>query len=147
MALYISAGKRRQRAIIGACVAALLSFGIGLLVGRQQVPSITERVDGVQADAADIATGLERLDIEYDQVLTGGDDLQTSVLQPLDDLRGQLQSTMDRAPWLSAEQRSVVLDSFAQVDSAANANATSEDFTARLDDTASLVRLTFGVSA
>ena len=105
MALYISAGRRFRRTLVIAVAAAVVAFAIGWLIGHQQVPSIAERVTEVQQDGESQATGLERLSIEYEQVLAGTDDLDSSVLQPLDDLRTELQSTMDRAPWLTSAQR------------------------------------------
>ena len=110
MALYISAGRRFRRTLVIAVAAAVVAFAIGWLIGHQQVPSIAERVAEVQQDGESQATGLERLGIEYEQVLAGTDDLDSSVLQPLDDLRAELQSTMDRAPWLTSDERAALLD-------------------------------------
>ena len=58
---------------------------------------------------ADIATGIERLDIEYEQVLTGADTAEGGVVEPLDGLRTDLIETMDDAPWLAPSTRSTLL--------------------------------------
>jgi hypothetical protein len=64
MALYTSVGTRRRRAIVAIVLAAVIAFGLGWLIGRQQVPSVDQRVDDVRSAAESIATGIERLDIE-----------------------------------------------------------------------------------
>ena len=148
MALYVSAGARRRRAIIAALVTGLIALALGWVIGRQQVPSIGERVTQVQADANDVATGIERLDIEYEQVLTGtGDTVDAGVIAPLDGLRDQLIDTMDRAPWLAQAQRSALLDQLAEIEASAKRSVPLADFRTLLTDAGTSVRATFGVAA
>ena len=144
MALYISAGRRFRRTVVIAVAAAVVAFAIGWLIGHQQVPSIAERVAEVQQDGEGQATGLERLGIEYEQVLAGTDDLDSSVLQPLDDLRTELQSTMDRAPWLTSDQRAAMLDAVSQVRQNAVDGVPLESFTASATAAATLIRQELG---
>jgi len=144
MALYISAGRRFRRTLVIAVAAAVVAFAIGWLIGHQQVPSIAERVTEVQQDGESQATGLERLSIEYEQVLAGTDDLDSSVLQPLDDLRTELQSTMDRAPWLTSDQRAAMLDAVSQVRQNAVDGVPLESFTASATAAATLIRQELG---
>ena len=98
MALYVSARKRRTRAVIVAVVVGLLAFGLGLLVGRQQVPSVGERISAVQDDADEVATGLERLDVEYAKVLAGTDSLDQAVLTPIDQTVTRAQQAHSTTP-------------------------------------------------
>ena len=144
MALYISAGRRFRRTLVIAVAAAVVAFAIGWLIGHQQVPSIAERVTEVQQDGEGQATGLERLSIEYEQVLAGTDDLDSSVLQPLDDLRTELQSTMDRAPWLTSDERAAMLDAVSQVRQNAVDGVPLESFTASATAAATLIRQELG---
>jgi predicted PurR-regulated permease PerM len=146
MALYVSRATRRRRAVIAVVVAAAVALGVGVLIGRQMTSSIDERVSSVRSSADEVATGIERLDIEYAQVLDGTDNLQTGVLTPIDDLRTQLQSTMERAPWLVSDQRSTMLDAIAQMSSSASAHDSAETFDAHLADAAKAVRSAFGIS-
>jgi len=147
MALYVSAGTRRRRTVVTAVVAAVVALALGWLIGRQQVPSIDERVSSVQTAAGDIATGIERLDIEYEQVLSGsGDTVDAGVIQPLDGLRTQLQSTLDRAPWLTQSARTALLDQLAEIEASARRSDPLADFQALLTGTGAAVRATFGVA-
>lgn len=148
MALYFSSARRARRTAIIAVVAALVAFTLGWAFGRQQVPSVTSQVASVQADAADIAIGVERLDIEYEQTLTsgGGDSVASGVIAPLDELRTTLQQTMDRAPWLAGSQRSALLDSLAEVRSAAASTVTLDQFRMLTEQTGSAVRQAFGIA-
>lgn len=145
MALYVSAGTRRRRAVVAVVVAAVASFGIGLVVGRQQVPSVDEQVSRVRGHAADIATGIERLDIEYEQVLAGQDTAQGGVIEPLDDIRRDLQSTLDDAPWIGGGTRTELLDSLAAIESGATAEVPLTDMQALLADAGSSIRTAFDV--
>lgn len=147
MALYVSVSRRFRRLVAIAVAVGLATFFLGWLIGRQQVPSIDERVTQVQTSADDIATGLERLGIEYEQVITGVDDLDGSVIVPLDDLRMGLQSTMNRAPWLSSDERASALDAVASVRRSALDREPLEQFTAVAIDAATTVRSMFGVPA
>ena len=146
MALYVSASKRFRRVLMIAVGVAIVAFVLGWLIGHQQVPSIDTRVADVREAAENTATGLERLDIEYEQVLDGTDDLDTSVLKPLDDLRSELQDTMDQAPWLTtATARSHTRRALAEARQAAIDSVPLDDFTAAIDNAAGVVRITFGV--
>lgn len=146
MALYISAGTRRRRAVVAVIVAAVLAFGLGLVVGRQQVPSVDEQVRRVRSHAADIATGIERLDIEYEQVLAGQDTAQGGVIEPLDDIRRDLQSSLDDAPWISSGTRTELLDSLAAVESAATQQVPLADMQALLGQAGTDIRAAFDVA-
>jgi len=146
MALYVSARKRRTRAVIAAVIVGVLAFGVGLLVGRQQVPSIADRIATVQNDANDVATGLERLDVEYAKVLAGTDSLDKAVLDPIDQSVRRAQRALDDAPWVTAAQRAAVVDALAQTRQSAVAGDAQDVFVNHLDDTAALVRSTFGVN-
>ncbi len=148
MARYVSKSERLRRIVAVALACAVVAFALGWLYGRQQVPSVGDQVAAARDRATLIATGIERLDIEYQQVLSGtdGETLERGVLAPLDELRVSLQQAMDDAPWLTAAQRAAALDALATARAAAEATATQGAFTASLGRAATVVRQTFGVS-
>lgn len=146
MALYVSVATRRRRAAFAVAVTGLLALGLGVLIGRQQVPSIDQRVADVRTAAADIATGIERLDIEYEQVLIGADTAEGGVIEPLDGLRTDLIQTMDDAPWLAPSTRSTLLDGLAAIDSAVTASAALDEVRAVLGSSAQQIRSAFAVT-
>jgi hypothetical protein len=147
MALYVSAGRRTRRTVIIAAAASLIALVVGWSIGRQQAPAIADRVATVQSQAELEATGLERLGIEYEQVLSGSDDLDSSVMQPLDAVRADLQATMDRAPWLTAARRAVLLDAVSQVRQAAIDGAPLDEFNAATLAAAALLRQELGANS
>ncbi len=146
MALYFSSAQRTRRTAIIVVFAATLAFLAGWAFGRQQVPTIESRVTSLQAQAADIAIGIERLDIEYEQTLSadGGDTVEEGVIAPLNELQTRLQQTMDDAPWLSSGQRAGLLDDLAAVRSAANDGATLAVFRTAAGVASLHVREAFG---
>jgi hypothetical protein len=146
MALYVSNRTRWRRMITAVVVSSALTGTLGVLIGRQQVPSVAEQVQSVKREAGEIATGVERLDIEYDQVLAGeGDSVKAGVIEPLAGLRTRIQAAFDRSPWIAGARRAEVLDSFAAIEAAANQRVSTDAFTASLKSTGSLIRQTFGV--
>ena len=147
MALYVSAGRRTRRTVIIAAVASLIALVVGWSIGRQQAPAIADRVATVQSQAELEATGLERLGIEYEQVLSGSDDLDSSVIQPLDAVRADLQATMDRAPWLTAARRAALLDAVSQVRQAAIEGAPLDEFNSATLAAAALLRQELGANS
>ena len=146
MALYVSVGRRRLRAVVAAIVVGVLAFGTGLLIGRQQVASVGDRVRTVQSNADQIATGLDRLDVEYANVVAGTESLAEAVLAPLDETITDAQHALDEAPWLTSQQRAAIVDALAITRASAQANDPADVFDGHLADTATLVRTTFGVS-
>jgi hypothetical protein len=147
VALYISAGRRRRRAVIAAVVVGVLAFTAGLLVGRQQVPSVADRISRVQGDAGQVATGLERLDTEYANALAGTDTLDGAVLAPIDDVIATAQRALQQAPWITAQERAAVVQALTTTRASAEAHDPADVFDRHLKDTAALVRTTFGVVA
>jgi hypothetical protein len=108
--------------------------------------SIDDRVQNVQTDARNIATRLVAFDIEYRDGLSGGSDsLDSSVIEPLIEIQTDTVHLLDRAPWVSADQRGQVLDKLARLVVLAKARTPADDFLAALNDAASLTRSTFGV--
>ena len=148
MALYVSEAKRLRRVVVVAATVGVVALAIGWAIGRQQIASIDERVREVQTEGARVASAVERLDIEYEQVLSAnGDSIAQGVIAPLAEVRAILQKTLDRAPWVTAQQRAAILDALAQVDSDANAKVDADAFRASLKNASTLIRTTMGATA
>ena len=148
MALYVSEAKRLRRVVVVAATVGVVALAIGWAIGRQQIASIDERVREVQTEGARVASAVERLDIEYEQVLSGnGDSIAQGVIAPLAEVRAILQKTLDRAPWVTVQQRAAILDALAQVDSDANAKVDADAFRAALKNASTLIRTTMGATA
>ena len=149
MALYISSGRRMRRTIVATALAAIVGLGLGIAIGRQQVPSIADSALQVQTAASDVSIGVERLDIEYEQTLdaSGSDSVEAGVITPLDELRTRLQTTFDRAPWITSQQRAAVLDDLAEVAAAAKAGVALDTFRAVAQKAGANIRTTLGVAS
>jgi len=141
MALYVSAARRTRRIIVAATATLVVGLGVGYAVGREQVPSIEDRVVAVRTDAADIATGIERLDIEYEQAIGGsGDSISAGVLSPLAEDRTKLQELLDTAPWVTSADRAAMLDGLAALEAAATDRADLETFRTRANEAGATIR-------
>jgi hypothetical protein len=146
MALYVSSATRLRRTLLAVAVAATVAFLLGWVFGRQQVPRIEDRVDQVRVDAANVATGLERLDIEYEQVLAGGDSVEAGVLAPLTALRGDLADALDDAPWITQSTRNELFDALSAIETAAVEQVPLDEFQVLVVDTGTAVRAAFGIT-
>ena len=141
MALYVSPAKRFGLTLLVCAAVAVFAAVLGWAIGRNQVPSVDERVQGVQSAAARVATDITRLDIEYPQALAGGDDgIAGSVLPPLDDELTELRQLIRRAPWLRPAQRNGVIEAVLAAKTAARNRVTPRQFRARLQDAAQSIR-------
>jgi len=147
MAVYVSVAKRRRRTVIWATATLVIGLVVGFAIGTTRTTSIDDRVRGVQTDASDIATRLVALDIEYRDGLNGGaDSLDASVIEPLGEIQTDTVRLLNRAPWVTTDQRGAVLDKVARLVVLAKARTPADDYLAALNDAASLVRATFGVA-
>jgi hypothetical protein len=141
MALYVSKARRTRRLAIACVAVAVVAGAIGWAAGRAQSPSVDQRVSDVRADADQIATDITRLDIEYQQALSGrGDSVDKGVLAPLQDERTALQHAMDRAPWLAGARRAAMLDAVVAAEQAARDRVPLTEFRARLTAAATVIR-------
>ncbi len=147
MALYVSARKRRTRAVIAAVVVGLLAFGVGLLIGRQQVPSVGDRIAAVQtrrrrrghrprAPRRRVRQGPRRHRLARPGRARA--DRPGGHARPA---RARRRS-VDRP----RAQRAAILDALAQTRQSAVAGDPQDTFVGHLQDTAALVRSTFGVT-
>jgi hypothetical protein len=148
MAVYVSVARRRRRTVLWAIATLVIGLLVGFAVGTTRTKSVDDRVQSVHADADQIAARLVALDIEYRDALGGGsDDFDTSVIQPLGKIQSDAVHLLDRAAWINPDQRGEVLDELAKLVVLAKARTAADEFLAALNDAASSVRSTFGVSS
>ena len=148
MAVYVSVAKRRRRAVVLAMGTLVIGLLVGFAIGTTRTKSVDDRVQSVHTDADEMATRLVALDIEYRDALGGGsDDFDASVIAPLGKIQTDAVHLLDRAAWITADQRDQVLDKIARLVVVAKARTPADGFLAGLDDAAALVRATFGVTA
>jgi hypothetical protein len=147
--LYVSAATRRRRAIVAVVVAAALGLLVGILGTKWTTPSTAERVNTVRTAAADAATRISALTIEYEQGFagTGVDSIKAGVLDPLVTIDADLQGAMADAPWLTATERAKVVATIASVRSAAQAKVPPADFAKVTDAAATALRDLFHTDA
>ena len=145
MALYISAGRRRRRIIISAAVALVLGLAVGLLVGRAMVTTPREQADSVVATGRDLATRVDALTIEYEQVIAGrGDSVAKGVTEPLVGIERDLRAVLAKAPWLGAEARTVLLAKLGELRAEAASGMSAARFASSTADVSNLIRSTLG---
>jgi hypothetical protein len=145
MALYVPAAKRRRRTLLLVGAAVVVGLVVGALAGRVSAPTVDDRIASVRDDARQTAAGLRVIALhdESNAVSSqapgdGGVDLV------LRDTREQLNGELDRAPWITVQQREALLEQLDELQ--ARGDRTGASFGEAADAMAGAIETTFGVS-
>ena len=145
MALYISAGRRRRRALATAAAALVLGLLVGLFVGRAMVTTPAEQARAVAANARDLATRVDALTIEYEQAVGGtGDSVAKGVVEPLAGIEKDLRAALARAPWIGARARTALLGAIDGLRRDATSGMSPTSFDAATATVSATLRTTLG---
>jgi hypothetical protein len=113
MALYVPAGARRRRLVLGMVLALVVGLGIGYVAGRATSPGLADEVTDVQDLARDAATALQRIPIEYEQALAGeGGESTSTITGAIDRAERQLGDAYAEAIWLRDDASSITARGF-----------------------------------
>ena len=146
MAVFISAGERRRRFVLGCLASAVVALVVGLFAGRASVPTVRERAASVALTGSNLATRVDALTIEYEQVISGGGDtVSKGVDEPLTGIETELAGALRSAPWITASGAAEVRAATAKVRSAAAAKVSAEEFAAATSAASTLIRSRLGV--
>ena len=124
----------------------VLAGGVGFVVGRESITSVTDQVGAVRRDAAEAAATIERLDDEYAKALDSGR-APSGVLGALRSIRSDVADIIDDAPWVTATSADAVLDTVDAAEQGADDSVLLDDFQDLLDAAAAAIRGVFGVSS
>jgi hypothetical protein len=146
LAIYVPDSTRRRRAVLLAAGCLVAGLVLGALVGRATAPSIDDEVRSVQAQAADAATALQRLPIEYEQLLSGDGESAATVNDAIDSAQAQLREAYDGAIWLgdtAPASTDAALDTLREV---VAGEGSADEFAAAVDEAVSAIEERFAVS-
>ncbi|MGE0307881.1 MAG: hypothetical protein AB7N61_00190 [Acidimicrobiia bacterium] len=147
MAVYVSRAQRKRKAIILAVATALIGLVLGWVIGRSQVPTIGSRVTSVQESAGELASRIDALTIEYRQAIEGqGDTIQGGVLDAIDGIRSDTLHELDRAPWITQDDRDALTDAITALGAAAKNEVPVTQFEEQATSTSALLRTTFDLT-
>jgi len=147
MALYVPAGARRRRLIIGVVAGVVLGLAIGFVVGRASSPGLADDVAEVQGLATDATTALQRTPIEYEQAVAGeGGESTDTISGALDRAQRQLDDAYAEAIWLPDGASAVTDEAFADLASLVVAGAAPAEFEQAVEDLVTQIDTTFGIS-
>ncbi|MFM7534616.1 MAG: hypothetical protein ACKO91_02320 [Acidimicrobiales bacterium] len=144
MALYVSAGRRRRRLVVATVVALLVGSGAGFAVGRWSAPSVAAAATTARSRGEALATRLEALTIEYEQVLKGLDSVEKGVLAPLDEIATGVERAGRDAPWVDAADLARVRAALDTVRTLAQSGGSAIAFADAASGGATVLRDVFG---
>jgi hypothetical protein len=129
MALYIPPSRRRLHAVLIGAATLVVGLIVGLLIGRASITTTGEQIRRVRTEAAELATRVQALTIEYDQALNGtGDTVQGGVLDALTGIDRDAAKAIADAPWLTSANRTAIRHVLQQVRTAAEAKVDAQTF-------------------
>ena len=141
MGLYTSPQTRRRRILVAAALGLLLGGTLGFTLGRMSSTTTAEQLASVRLQGTGAATRIEALTIEYEQAAAAsGETLQGGVLDPLTSIRRDTLLAVQRALWLKAEDRDALDTALSNVEAAAKAGVTPDEFATVATASAATVR-------
>ena len=148
MALYVPAGARTRRLVLVGAAALVAGVVLGYVVGRASAPTFADEVADVQELASAAATALERLPIEYEQLLGGGGgESADTLINALDSARSQLAEAYVAAIWLADDAPSATEEAFDSLLVAVNDSVPAAVFADAIDQAVTRIKATFGIDA
>jgi hypothetical protein len=146
MALYVPAGARRRRLILAVVGGLLVGLVVGFLAGRATSPGLADDVADVQDLAADAATALQRVPIEYEQAVAGeGGESTDTITGALDRAQAQLDDAYAEAIWLADDASAATDASFDDLRALVREGGPAAEFEAAVGDLVDQIEATFGI--
>ena len=146
MAVYMQGSRRHRVTVIVGAATLLIGFGVGYLVGHGGSTSASEVVSTARSKGEDAATALQRLPIEYNQVVdsTSGESSAT-ITQAIDEAASLLDDAFAVAPWLGPELRQPAVDAIEVLRRDVAAKAPVHTFAQHVTDTVTAIRKAFNL--
>lgn len=147
MALYVPAGARRRRLILTVVAGLVVGLALGFVLGRSTAQGLGDRVDAVKAQAADAATALERIPIEYEQAVAGEGGESTDTIRGAIERAGdQLDDAYAEAIWFGPDARDATDDAFAELARAVDDGVPPDDFATLIDAAVARIQQSFALA-
>ena len=148
MALYVPAGARRRRLVLVAVVALAVGLAVGYVAGRASSPGLADDVAEVQDLAADAATALQRIPIEYEQAVVdeGGESTDT-IRSALESAELQLDDAYAEAIWLTDGTRDITDPAFGALQRLVEDRVEASDFEDAVGVLVEQIERIFGITA
>jgi hypothetical protein len=145
VAIYVPPSTRRRRLVVMAAGTLVVGLAIGFGVGRATSSGVDDAVANVRSQAADAATALQRLPIEYEQAVAdqGGESPQT-ITGAIENARAQLDAAFDDATWFGPAARQPTDEALDALVRAVRERASPAEFEADIDRAVAVIRSTFG---
>ena len=147
MAIYVPPSARRRRLVLVVVTGLVVGLALGLLVGRGTAPGVDDAVDDARAQAADAATALRRLPIEYEQALSGsGGESTDTITEAIDRARAELEEAWADADWFGPAVRPPVDAALEHLEDAAADRVPAVEFEQAVEAVVEAVEGAFGVT-
>ena len=146
MAVYVPAGARHRRLVLSVIAALIVGLAVGVVTGRATSPGLADEVADVQELAVDAATAFERIPIEYEQLLAGGEGESTDTVQDaIDAAEDQLKATYSEAIWLGSDAASETDAAVDELTTVFRDGGSAQDFAAAVDGVVAAIEERFAV--
>jgi hypothetical protein len=148
MALYVPAGRRRRRLIIGLVLAGVIGVVLGFGLGRVTATTTSDDVTSVQDQARNAVGALQSTPTEYAQAAAGGTAEFANgggASAGINRVEAAIKDALDAAPWLGPASRAAALKAVADVRSVAARKGSPDEFATAVSDAADQLEQIFGI--
>ncbi len=126
-------------------LALVVGLGTGVIAGRLLATTPADAARQVRQDGASLAVNVDRLGIEYEELLRSGNDTgDGGITDELDVVQKDVEALFRRAPWLSDSGKLPVQTALNAVRSAVKARVPVAQFQVATDAATVVLRTTFG---
>lgn len=148
MAVYVSAARRRRRAVLAAVVALVVGIVAGVLIGRTTASGVNDAVAASRRRGTQLVAQLQTLPFEY-QAMTEHKPgkSQATFDDAVDRIEELLRSDLAKMPWVGVRAKASATAAMEQLRSRAGQHATQGDFTNAVNSTVATLSDTFALPA
>ena len=148
MALYVPAGRRRRRLIIGLVLAVVVGLVVGFGLGRVTATTTSDDVASVQDQARNAVGALRSTPTEYSQAAAGATAEFANgggASDGINRVEAQVKDALGAAPWLGPASRAAALKAVADVRSVAAQKGSPDEFASAVNDASDQLEAIFGI--
>lgn len=146
MAIYIPDSTRRRRAVLLAAACLVGGLVVGGVVGRATARGIDDQVSEVREQAADAATALRRLPIEYEQLLAGEGESSATMSDAIENAQELLRAAYDDAVWFGTGATAPTDAALDAVRDVVADEGSAEEFAAAVDEAVRAIEQRFDIA-
>jgi len=151
VAIYVPPGRRKRQVLAVVAAAFVLGLGLGALIGRVSVPSLTSQIADGRVGGRRVASSIRALPLEYANAFSGSAEFsgkaEGSIAAAIARIDPQLGAYLAKAPWIGPDQGAAARRAVERVRLSAKAKANPDEFAKVAELSAATIEDIFGIES